>query len=56
MNSAMDREGLANELHEYKKFSLQQYEQIRLLKVEIMKIKKLAGIAKNDINHPKSNP
>lgn len=22
MNSAMDREGLANELHEYKKFSL----------------------------------
>jgi len=50
LNSAMDREGLANELHEYKKFSLQQYEQIRLLKVEIMKIKKIAGMSKNDIN------
>ena len=39
----MDREGLLQELKEYKVFSLQQYEQIRLLKVEIMKIKKLAA-------------
>jgi chromatin segregation and condensation protein Rec8/ScpA/Scc1 (kleisin family) len=26
LSSQMDRDGLANELHEYKKFSLQQYE------------------------------
>ena len=42
-NSNMDREGLLNELNHYKRFSLQQYETIRLLKVEIMKIKKLAA-------------
>ena len=39
----MDREGLINELSAYKKFSMQQYETIRLLKVEIQKIKKLAA-------------
>ena len=42
----MDREGLAKELIEYKKFALQQYEQIKLLKVEIQKIKRFAGISK----------
>lgn len=46
LNSQMDREGLAKELIEYKKFALQQYEQIKLLKVEIQKIKRLAGITK----------
>ena len=40
----MDREGLLNELGHYKRFSLQQYETIRLLKVEIMKIKKIANL------------
>ena len=40
----MDREGLLNELNHYKKFSLQQFESIRLLKVEMMKIKKLAAL------------
>jgi len=39
----MDKEGLAQELLEYKKFALQQYEQIRLLKVELIKIKKIAN-------------
>lgn len=39
----MDREGLLQELKEYKVFSLQQFEQIRMLKVEIMKIKKIAS-------------
>jgi len=42
MNSKMDREGLKHELMQYKRFSLQQYEQIRLLKVEIAKIRKIA--------------
>ena len=55
----MDREGLKNELMQYKRFSLQQYEQIRLLKVEIMKIKKIAAIknaeAKGEIQK-KENP
>ena len=46
LNSQMDREGLAKELIEYKKFALQQYEQIKLLKVEIQKIKRFAGITK----------
>lgn len=55
----MDREGLKNELIQYKRFSLQQYEQIRLLKVEIMKIKKLAAIKNTEAKadgHKKENP
>lgn len=43
LNTNMDREGLIKELLEYKKFALQQYDQIRLLKVEIMKVKKIAA-------------
>jgi len=43
LSTTMDREGLLNELNHYKKFSLQQYETIKLLKVEIMKIKKMAA-------------
>lgn len=35
VNSQMDKEGLISELLHYKRFSLEQYEQIRLLKVEI---------------------
>lgn len=35
LSSNMDREGLINELNHYKKFSLRQFEIIRLLKVEI---------------------
>lgn len=42
-NSKMDKEGLVNELLHYKRFSLEQFETIRLLKVEIAKIKKFAA-------------
>lgn len=41
--STMDREGLLNELLHYKRFSYSQFETIRLLKVEINKIKKMAA-------------
>ena len=50
----MDREGLINERNHYKKFSLQRFETIRHLKVEIMKIKKLAKQSKPE-NAPPYN-
>lgn len=41
--STLDREGLLDELVHYKRFSFSQFETIRLLQVEIRRIKKLAA-------------
>ena len=45
----MDKVGLMAELRDYKKFSIQQFEEIKKLKVEIIKIKKLAAQQVKDV-------
>lgn len=43
MSTNMDKEGLSQELIEYKKLALLQHDQIRAYKVELFRVKKMAS-------------